>query len=138
MTGRIMLLVAAVFIVVLIAMNPLAGSPEFAGAAEVVPSAVQVPEAINNAIAVGIAALLSLGFAWLFAKTGLDLTGFATPLAITISAFVVAELQNIINMIPESYDPTVDFVFKVIVLLLGSVGLLVFRARPSQPNSLLL
>lgn len=132
MTAKKILLVAGlVFAGLLVVFNPLSGNPSFAGEPQT-SIAVQVPQAINEAIAIGFVALLALGAAYVFEKTGLDLRGFAAPLAITISAWVVAELQNIINTIPESYDPTADFVFKVIVLLLGSVGLLRFR-KPNVP-----
>lgn len=130
MTKKIILLCVAVVAVAFVAMNPLANTDAAVSQTSV---AVQVPGAINDAIAVGITALVALGLAYVLKWTGLDLTMYATPLAVTISAWVVAELQNVINTIPESYDPTLDFVLKVIVVLLGSVGFLVWRKRPA-PN----
>lgn len=89
--------------------------------------AVQVPEAINLAIGTGVAALLALGAAYVFQKLGLDLRGYTAPVAITLSAWIVAELQNVVNIIPEMYDPYIDFAFRVIVLLLAPTGLLAWR-----------
>lgn len=99
--------------------------------------AVQVPSAINDAIAVGITALLALGTGYVFNKLGLDLRQFTAPVAITVSAWVVGELQNIVNTVPETADPWLDFLFKVIVLLIAPVGLLAFRVQPSNPERLL-
>jgi hypothetical protein len=94
--------------------------------------AVQVPDAINVAIGIGIVALLTAGFAFVFEKLGLDLRGFATPIAATVSLFIVTELQNVINAIPEAYDPQVDFALKLIAYLLGAVGLLRLRYTGSE------
>lgn len=133
MTNRIVILAIAIGLVVFVILNPLAGQPT----AVQESMAVTVPEAINMAITVGLTALLAMGAGWLFEKVGIDLRGVATTLAITLSAFIVSELQNIVDMIPEMYDPTLDLVFKIIVVLLGSVGLLRFRIRmlqgPSDP-----
>lgn len=130
---KLLLTVAVVLVAVLIAFNPFADMPAFAATQE--SMAVQVPDAINNAIAIGVTALVALGVAYVLKATGLDLTQISTPLAVTISAFIVTELQNIINMVPESYDPTLNIVFKIIVVLLGSVGLLWMRkpAPPTEP-----
>lgn len=130
---KLVLLVAVVLVAILIALNPFA-DPAFAGFTQE-SMAVQVPEAVNTAIAIGITALVSLGVAYVLKATGLDLSSISTPLAVSVSAFVVAELQNIINAIPESYDPTLNLVFKIIVVLLGSVGLLWARkpAPPTEP-----
>jgi hypothetical protein len=98
--------------------------------------AVQVPEEINLAIGVGIAALMTAGAVFVFRKTGLDLSGHATAIASTISLFVVTELQNVINVIPETYDPWVVLIFRVVVLLLGSVGALYLINKPKgQPHT---
>lgn len=132
MTKIIMWVLGIMAVVALVVANPMQGSLSYE--AIQTSSAVQVPAAINQAIAVGITALLALGAAYLFMKTGLDLRGFTTPVAIAVSAWVVGELQNIINMVPESYDPTLDFVLKVIVILIAPVGLLVLRLGPQPTN----
>lgn len=113
------LLLIGVFLFVLLACSP---APDFAAQES---RAVQVPEEINYAIGVGLAAILAAGAAYVAQKTGLDLGPHTAPVAITLSAWVVAELQNVINTLPESLDPTLDFVFKLIVYLLGAAGTLV-------------
>jgi len=99
--------------------------------------AVQVPTAINDAIAVGLTALVALGFAYLLKAIGLDLQAATAPVSIAISAWVVGELQNVINSVPEAYDPTFNFIFKIIVLLIAPVGLLALRTRQSADQRLL-
>ena len=99
--------------------------------------AVQIPSDIALAIEIGVTALLTAGAAFVFAKIGLDLRGFAVPLSMTIALWIVGELQNIINTIPETYDPTLNLVLKIIVLVLGSLGILYLR-KPEAPSQGLL
>ena len=98
-------------------------------------SAVDVPEAIELGIGALVLALLTAGFVFVFEKTRLDLRGFATPIAVTISAFLVTELQNIVNTIPETYDPTLDIFFQILVVIIGGLGVL--RLRANEPARLL-
>lgn len=102
--------------------------------------AVQVPAALAAVIQVGIIALLTAGFKWMFDVFGLDLRGQATTLGLAISAFVVAELQNIINIIPAQYDGVVMTVFYVLLLIFAPAGALYLfaKARKSEaPQKLL-
>jgi len=100
--------------------------------------AVQVPAALNTAIAVGIAALLTLGFTWVFNVFGLDLRGQAPVLALAISAFVSAELQNIINIIPAQFDPFVSALLYLLVLVLAPAGVLyAIKKKDSPPHQLI-
>jgi len=99
--------------------------------------AVQIPIEITTALSIGFVALMTLGTAWLLQKIGLDLTGFATPVAMAVSIWVVAELQNIINTISETYDPILNIVLKIIVVVLGSVGGLALRHRPTSDTRLI-
>jgi hypothetical protein len=86
--------------------------------------AVQVPQQINLWLVAVTFAAVAAGLDWLFLFTGLDFRGLATELAGTLSAFVVLEFQNIINLIPANFDPYVSFVFTVLVVLLGGAGVL--------------
>lgn len=97
--------------------------------------AVQVPAAINTAITVGIAALLALGLSWVFKVFGLDLRGQAPVLALAISSFVTAELQNIINIIPAQYDIVVNTIFYVLVLILAPAGLMYAFAKKKDDTT---
>ena len=69
-------------------------------------------------------AAVTAGMDWVFQFTGIDFRGLATEIAGTLSAFVVLEFQNIINLIPATFDPYVSFVFTVLVVLLGGAGAL--------------
>ena len=97
--------------------------------------AVQIPDAIRLAVGVLTLAALTAGFVFLFEKTGLDLRGYATPIAVTVSAFVVAQLQAIIDIIPMQYDPLLTTVLQIIVVIIGGLGVL--RLRANEPARLL-
>ena len=97
--------------------------------------AVEVPEAINLAVGSLVLALLTAGFVYVFEKSKLDLRGFALPLSVTISAYLVAQLQGLINTIPTQFDPLLSIVFQIIVVIIGGMGLL--RLRSGEPARLL-
>lgn len=98
--------------------------------------AVQVPEIVKLALDALFTALLTAGTVWVFEHFKLDLRGFAVPIAMAISAFTVTELQDIINIIPEIYDATLNIMFQIIAVLLGAIGL--FRLRqPPATNQLI-
>lgn len=97
--------------------------------------AVEVPQAIELAIGALVLAVLTAGFVFLFEKTGLDLRGFAVPISVTISAFLVAQLQGLINTIPAQYDPLLSTVLQIIVVIIGGLGVL--RLRSNEPARLL-
>ena len=97
--------------------------------------AVEVPQAIELAIGALVLAALTAGFVFLFEKTRLDLRGFAVPISVTISAFLVAQLQGLINTIPAQYDPLLSTVLQIIVVIIGGLGVL--RLRSNQPARLL-
>ena len=100
-------------------------------------SAVTVPDAINLAIEVGLVALMTIGTAFLFKWTGLDLQSFAAPVGVAVSVYVIAELQGAINTIPMEYDPWLSIGFKLVVVLLGSAGTLVMLTRSRELPSIL-
>lgn len=97
--------------------------------------AVEVPQAISLAIGALVLAALTAGFVFLFEKSGLDLRGFAVPLSVTISAFLVAQLQGLINTIPAQYDPLLSIVLQILVVIIGGLGVL--RLRSNEPARLL-
>lgn len=90
--------------------------------------AVDVPEALELAIGVLVLAALTAGFVFVFEKTGLDLRGFATPVSVTVSAFLVAQLQGLINIVPVEYDQLLTVVLQIIVVIIGGLGVLRLRA----------
>lgn len=97
--------------------------------------AVQVPEALQLALGALVLAALTAGFVFLFEKTGLDLRGFATPISVALSAFLVAQLQGWINTIPAQYDTALTIVLQILVVIIGGLGVL--RLRANQPARLL-
>lgn len=97
--------------------------------------AVDVPQAIELAIGALVLAALTAGFVFLFEKTSLDLKGFALPMSVAVSAYLVAQLQGIINTIPAAYDPFLTVLFEIIVVIIGGLGVL--RLRSNEPAKLL-
>src|SRR5689334_6376586 len=97
--------------------------------------AVEVPQAINLAIGALVLAVLTAGFVFIFEKTKLDLRGFALPISVAVSAFLVAQLQGLINTIPAQYDPLLSTVLQIIVVIIGGLGVL--RLRANEPARLL-
>jgi hypothetical protein len=91
--------------------------------------AVDVPEAIELAVAALVLAVLTAGFVFLFEKFGLDLRGFAVPISVAVSAFLVAQLQGLINTIPAQYDPLLSVVLQIIVVIIGGLGVLRLRSN---------
>jgi len=115
---------ALVLIVTLAACAPVATS-----------QAVQVPEALQLALGALVLAALTAGFVYLFEKTGLDLRGYAVGISVTLSAFLVAQLQGWINTIPPQFDATLTIVLQILVVIVGGLGVL--RLRANQPARLL-
>jgi len=115
---------AFVLIVTLAACAPVATS-----------QAVQVPEALQLALGALVLAALTAGFVYLFEKTGLDLRGYAVGISVTLSAFLVAQLQGWINTIPAQYDATLTIVLQILVVIVGGLGVL--RLRANEPARLL-
>jgi len=116
----------SVFILILLvlaACTPVQGS-----------QAVQLPEAISLAIGIGVLTLITFGLKYIFELTGLDLRGYGTALAVTISAFVVAQLQGWIDAVPAQYDPVLTTVLQIIVVILGSLGVLklIHKDQPAR------
>ena len=98
-------------------------------------SAVQIPEALilaANALAIG---LFTAGFVYLFEVTGIDFREQAIPLALSAATWVVAEAQGWINSLPETTDPWISIILRVLVVLVPAAGLLRLFSR--QPATLL-
>ena len=91
--------------------------------------AVEVPQAINLAIGAVVFALVTAGFVYIFERTGLDLRGYAVAISGAISAYLVAQLQGLINTIPTQYDPTLSVLLQIIVVIIGGIGVLRLRAN---------
>jgi hypothetical protein len=88
-----------------------------------------VPETIELALGVLVLAALTAGFVFLFEKTGLDLRGFAMPVSVAVSAFLVAQLQGLINIIPAQYDQLLTIALQIIVVIIGGLGVLRLRSN---------
>lgn len=110
-------LLAAVLLLALAACSPAPTS-----------QAVDVPEALELAIGALVLAALTAGFVFVFEKTGLDLRGYAVPISVTVSAYLVAQLQGLINTIPAEYDPLLSVVLEIIVVIIGGLGVLRLRS----------
>jgi hypothetical protein len=113
-----LILIAATMLFILAACAPAPTS-----------QAVEVPAAIVLAIGALVLAVLTAGFVYIFELTRLDLRGFATPVSVTVSAYLVAQLQGIINTIPAQYDPFLTVLFQIIVVIIGGLGVLRLRSN---------
>lgn len=91
--------------------------------------AVDVPKVIELALGTLVLAVLTAGFVFLFEKTNLDLRGFALPISVAISAYLVAQLQGFINTIPAEYDPFLTVLFEIIAVIVGGLGVLRLRSN---------
>lgn len=128
--------IAVVIIIAVLAIGAvLIGSNQQMGVSPT-SAAVEVPEAINTAIQIGVVALLTAGFAWLFQVLGIDLRGLAPTLGLAISAWVVSELQNVVNLIPAQFDPFVNTFFYFLILILAPIGALklVRKKEEGEPS----
>jgi hypothetical protein len=100
--------------------------------------AVTVPEALNVIIGTLMFTLVTAGFVYIFEKWGLDLRGYATGLAATLSGILIAALQHVINIIPAQYDTWVTMVLQILVIVLGGIGVLrLYAGKQAKDNGLL-
>lgn len=102
-------------------------------------SAVQVPAAVNTAIQVGIVLLLTAGFTWVFNTFGWDFRGLASVIGLALSTVIVAELQNLVNLVPAQWDPILSTFFYFLVLILAPAGglYLLNSKRKEAPHTLI-
>lgn len=99
-------------------------------------NAVQIPQVLVLAFNGLLFALLMAGFTWVLTKVGLDLTSYATPLAGTLSAFLLGLAQNWINLLPVQYDPIVQMILNVLVVVVGGIGTLYIFANKENKSIL--
>ena len=97
--------------------------------------AVQIPEALALAVNAMFVLLLTGATVYLFEKFGLDLRGYETPVGLALGVWVISELQNYINTVSEIYDPWLNILFRILVVILAPVGFL--RLRSGQPKKLI-
>lgn len=97
--------------------------------------AVQIPEAVITAIRIGIIALLTLGFTWVFNVFGIDLRGQAPVLGLVLATWVTGQLQGLINITPEQWDPFLNTLFYFLTIILAPAGLIYMFKKKDQPSS---
>lgn len=95
-------------------------------------SAVQVPQVVQDFIGLIIFSAVMAGLQWIYEKLHIDFTGIAATVAGALDAFVVAQLQGWINVLPEAYDPYLMLIFKVFVVIIGGVGTLRVILHPQH------
>lgn len=100
-------------------------------------SAVQIPSVITIALDTFLFGVLTVGFAWILSKIGLDLTAFSTPLAASLSTFLIGLFQNWINIQPIQYDPIIQLLINVIVVVVGGTGTLFLIAKGQGRSTLI-
>jgi hypothetical protein len=83
-----------------------------------------------------VLALVTAGLAWLLLKVNMG--QFTQPLAAAIAPIVVLVLENVLGMIPSSFDNIVLAVLHWLVLFIsGSMGAFLLFKRSKAPRSLL-
>lgn len=100
-------------------------------------SAVQIPNLLVLAIDALILVGITLGLQVVFDSFGLDLRGFGAAIAVVVSAFVVAQLQGIIDLVPVQYDQLVSIVLNVLVVILSGLGTIRAFFNPTRAAQLL-
>lgn len=99
-------------------------------------SAVQVPEALRLAIGGLTLMLVTLGLQAVFDTIGLDLRGAGAIVAVSLSGFVVAQLQGLINVIPQAYDQMTMIVLNILVVILSGIGAIRALVQPERASRL--
>lgn len=84
-----------------------------------------------------ILSLLTAGIAWLLLKVNLG-GEYAQPIAAALAPVIVVVIENLLGLIPPSFDNIVLAVIHWLVLLVsGSVGAFVLFKRAKTPKTLL-
>ena len=99
-------------------------------------SAVQVPEALRLAIGGLTLMLVTLGLQAVFVTIGLDLRGAGAIVAVSLSGFVIAQLQGLINVIPQAYDQMTMIVLNILVVILSGIGAIRALVQPERASRL--
>lgn len=99
-------------------------------------SAVQVPEALRLAIGGLTLMLVTLGLQAVFDTIGLDLRGAGAIVAVSLSGFVIAQLQGLINVIPQAYDQMTMIVLNILVVILSGIGAIRALVQPERASRL--
>lgn len=130
LVGLLVAIAGTVLFVFTLNTSPGEGVAQFA--AVQTSSAVQIPQALVLAFNALLFTVLTAGFTYIISKIGLDLTSFATPLAATLSTFLLGLAQNWIDLQPISSDPLLLMILNVLVVIVGGLGtLFIVRKRDS-------
>ena len=86
--------------------------------------AVQIPIVLQLALNALLLAALTAGFMYILQSIGLDLTGYAESLSVTLGSFLIALAQHWIDLVPAQYDPAIQMILNVLVVVIGGLGTL--------------
>lgn len=87
-------------------------------------SAVQIPLALQFAAGAFLLGLLTTGTNYLFVAIGLDLREYAAPVSVTVAAFLTSLAQGWIDLAAVQYDPAIQLIINILVVVIGGVGTL--------------
>lgn len=99
--------------------------------------AVQLPPELKAILSALLLAGVTVGLNVVYNWVGLDLRGLSTAIAVTLSAFAVAQIQGYIDVIPAAYDQAVTVFLQVLVVILGGLGTLGLLAARHRVTGLL-
>lgn len=119
--------------VLLVALTACVPAPE----AVQTSTAVEVPAALKLALSALILAAVTLGLQVVFDSVGIDLRGVGAAVAVSVTAFAVAQLQGYVDAVPAQYDAVVLMVLNVAVVVLGGLGTLQALFRRGRAVELL-
>jgi|SRR3972149_684306 len=86
-----------------------------------------------------VLSLITAGLTWvllvLSAKLGIDLSGYAQPIAAVLAPIVITVVESYLQLIPPVFDDVVLAVIHLLVLLLGSLGSFVVYSLVRRPKA---
>lgn len=95
----------------------------------------QLPDEGRNLVMILVTAAVTWALLQLSLAVGLDLSGYAAPIAAVLSPILVTIIESYLNLIPPIYDNIVLTIIHLLVLLLGSIGAYVATLRVKERQS---
>lgn len=115
-----------------LALSACVAAPAVAPQSAVAQGLVSLPDDARTLILT----LLTAAFAWLLAK--INMGQFTQPIAAALAPVIILAIENLLGMIPPSFDNIVLAILHWLVLFIsGSIGALVLAKRAKTPKTLL-
>ena len=112
--GLVMVLIAAVFVVPVLAQGEKPPSD---------PSALTVPLDLERIIQLFVGVLVVQGFKAISKRFGKDLSGNAAAISYAITSAVILFLNSLLGLVPDAAGPAVTVFLSLLVAIFGGWGL---------------